>query len=191
MSLVKKISWASIAFSILEIALGICVICMPNETLLTFCYLVASLVIVAGVASIVNFFVYGFDPFGLMKGVSEVALGTIFVLLSPAFASPEIFSSIAGIVMLIAGILKVQNGVDAKRAYVKEWWTYLVYGIILLTFAIVLLCNPFGGQKALLICLGALLLIDAVFDVYVTIAVNTKINRVKEIIKETYNIDEK
>lgn len=185
MNFVKKISWVSIIFSVLEIALGICLICLPNTTLLTFCYFVAGLIIVAGACSISNYFMFGFEPFGFMKGVAEMVIGVCCLPLAKVFASPEVFATVVGIFVVLAGLFKIQTSFDARRASAKGWWLYLIYGVMLVVFAVIMLCYPFGATSAFLIFFGVLMLIDAVWDIVTTISVNAKLGKLKKEIKKS------
>lgn len=187
MNIVKKISWASVVFALLELSLGICLIALPNQTLLTFCYFLFSLVIVAGACSIVNYFFFGFEPFGFLKGVAEIVIGVACLPLANVLAEPRVFSVLVGVVMLLSGLFKMQTSMDARRAFAKEWWLYLVYGGLLVVLSIIMLCYPFESQNVFLIFMGALLSADAVCDIVVAIVVNAKIGKVKREIKKEIN----
>lgn len=190
MKLVKKISWISIIYSVLEIALGICLIAMPNSTLKTIWYLIAGLIILAGMTRIANYVVYGFEPFGFVGGASEIVLGIAFVFLANVFADPRVFAVIVGIVMMISSVFKFETAIDAHRVMAKNWWLYVVYAIVLFALSMVLFCNPNFGSDLVLIITGVLLLVDAVFDIVTTIVVNTKIGRIKKEFKKLVGGDD-
>lgn len=161
------------------IILGLCLICLPNATLLTLCYLTGGIILFFGICSIVNYFLYGVEPFGFMGGVIALAIGGLIIGLAPQITSAQIFSLTVGIVMLLNGLLKIQNSMDYRRFGVKNWWIYMIYATILVVFSIVLLVNPFHGQRILLIFLGVVLLVDGIFKLITIFLIKNKIKNLK------------
>lgn len=190
MKIIKKISWASIIFSLIEVALGICLIAMPHTALQTFWYFVAGLIVLGGITRIANYMAYGYEPFGFVTGACEIMLGIAFVFLADVFADVRVFAVIIGIVMMISSVFKFQTAIDAKRVAVKNWWIYVLYAVSLFVLSLVLFFNPGFGANLVLIITGVLFLVDAIYDIVTAIIVNTKIGRLKRQLKRFVEPDD-
>lgn len=176
----RRINFVKIVVASMLTILGLCLICIPNATLLTLCFLTGGVILFFGICSIVNHFVYGAEPLSFMTGIFCLAIGGVVVGLAPQITSPQVFSLIVGIVMLINGLFKVQNSINYRKFGVKNWWVYLIYSVVLVSFSIVLLANPFHGQRLFLIFLGVVLLVEGIFKFVTIFAIKNKLKILKE-----------
>ncbi|MEI3536851.1 MAG: DUF308 domain-containing protein [Bacilli bacterium] len=85
MNIFKQIKTASILEAICAIVIGILFIVMPDITQLTIIYLFATLLLVMGFSQIINYFCYGIEPLGFIKGIVNISLGLIFFLNAGTF----------------------------------------------------------------------------------------------------------
>lgn len=170
-------------------ALGLCLIISPNALIKIIAQICGLLVIVAGVCSMANYLFVGFESFGLIKGICELGCGIALVCLSNTFASPEFFAIISGTIVMLSGLFKIQTAIDLNKLHFKNWWTELVYAIILVVLSILILAYPFESQRVFLIFLGITMVVYAVLSCISAFVIRDKFNKVeKEITEEKIDI---
>lgn len=89
------------------------------------------------------------------------------------FATFPVLTMIYGIVVLIAGLGKIQVATDMFRMKRKKWFLPAISAAVSIICAAVILGNPFSTTIVLWMFTGISLIIEAVFDT-VTLVVNTK-----------------
>lgn len=169
MELIKKAKWAYITISAIMILLGVLLICYPQLSLLTVCTVIGVMVTVFGVVKLIGYFskdlfrlAFQFD-FAL--GIFALISG-VLMLLHPA-GIMQIVPVLIGMTVLIDGSFKLQTALDAKRFGLRSWWGILLLAILTCAGGLFLMLNPFDGAAALMILLGATLIIDGVQNVLV------------------------
>ncbi len=180
MNFFKKVNISVLIYSIILIALGICLVAMPHQTLRTICYIVGGVLMALGVCSVVGYFVDGNDRFGISNGIIEFLFGLILVIFAVPISDGGIFAIFAGVALLISGIYKAQNSFDIKMAGIKQWWVYLLYAVMVALLGLLLIINPFEGQDVLLIFLGVTLIFDGIMDIVVMCILGNKVKHIKE-----------
>lgn len=162
------------------IVLGICLICVPTATLLTVCYVFGGFILFFGICSIINYFLYGTEPFGFLNGICEIAIGSLVMAFAPQITSPQVFAIFAGIILFFSGLFRIQNSMDYRRFGAKYWWLYMIYGILIFVFSIVLMAYPFTVQRVALIFLGVVLLVDGIMKLISMFVVKDKLKKFRE-----------
>lgn len=175
--------FVSIAFFVL----GILLVVFPEISGLVISYICATALTVIGIIHIADYFRKKngeiFYNFTLARGIIEVVIG-IFIFIQPkVFLS--IFPIVLGIIVLIDGVIKVQNAINLKRCGNSTWWSVLALAVIGIILGALMIINPFTSTKVLFIFLGIALIVSAVSDIYTVIKIS---NRIKDIKK---NIDDK
>lgn len=176
----NKINIFKTVVACMLIVLGICLICVPTATLLTVCYMVGGFILAFGIFNTINYFVYKTEPFGFINGICELAIGSIVVVFAPQITSPQVFAIFAGIILLFSGLFRIQNSIDYKKFRIKNWWLYMVYGILLVVFSIVLMIYPFTIQKIALIFLGVVLVLDGIMKLISLFVVKDVVKSIKD-----------
>lgn len=182
--LFKKINITSAVVSVLLICLGICFVCVPSATLLTLCYIVGAFIMFFGACGIVSYFLYGAEPFGFISGVAELVIGALVYVFAPQITSPQVFAIVAGVILLLSGLVKIQNSMDYRRYGFKDWWLYMIYATVLVVCSIVLMAYPFAGQKVALIFLGIVLILDGIMKMASMFIFKGKIRDIKNKLNE-------
>jgi len=188
MDLQNKLGLSKVAFATIELVLGILLICMPNTTLITIAYIIGAVIIVSGIITIVNN-IKDLKSVGFIKGVIQSILGITFIILSKFIISANVFAIITAVILILVGVLKIITAFDARTLMVKKWWIYLGYGVLLIVLSIILLCNPFGAQKLMIMFLGIIVLIDAICRLVAQISVNDAYKEYKVKDKSNFNKD--
>lgn len=102
----------------------------------------------------------------LTKGILLSAFGLLCALKSELLiATFPIITILYGILILAAGVSKLQNAIDMLRLDRKYWFVALISAILTLLFAILIITNPFTSTAVLWTFIGVSLIIEAVLDV--------------------------
>lgn len=104
----------------------------------------------------------------LVGGILALVFGLICIFASGwIIGLISIIAVIYAIILIIAGVMKIQSFVQVKKADMVNGGTYLmlVSGIIMIVFGVILLFRPFGTIEVLLRIAGIIALVEAVLDV--------------------------
>ncbi len=179
----KKVKWATVLLSILYFALGLCLVVIPSFTKELLVIIFGAGLIVLGIVSIIEYFLYGYEPFGVLSGVLYIMLGIVFIAFNGWIAGFIAFAF--GIYFFIKAIFRIQDAFDYRRAGAKYWWADALFGVALLALGIVIICNPFDNNW-LLIFLGIVIMIEAVANLISTFVISRKIEKHKTNLKEFF-----
>lgn len=168
-TLVKKTG--GILYSLLQAIVGILLLIDPmgltSGILVTF----GVVLTVMGVVSIVNYFRTPIETASneqyLMKGLLSALVGCFCIFCTEwLVATLPLLSIIYGVIMLLAGLTKVQLTFDALRKKEGKWFLGLISAAISIVCAVVVLANPFTTTAVLWVFTGVTMIVDAVFDVF-------------------------
>ena len=159
MEFIKNAKTAYIAVSVVMIILGLLLVLFPALSALTLCYIVGAVVTIFGAVKLLSYF--SRDLFRLAFQF-DFALGAgILILLHPTNVV-NVMPVIIGVFVLLDGSFKIQTARDAKIFGLHGWWGILVLAILTCLGGLFLIINPFSGAVALMILLGATLIMDGI-----------------------------
>ncbi len=102
----------------------------------------------------------------LGKGLIFLITGLFCALKSEWFiATFPVLTVIYGVVTLMTGIRKIQWAFDMLRQKQKYWFVALIGAVLTLTFAVLILCNPFSTTAILWTFIAVSLIVEAVVDI--------------------------
>lgn len=175
----KRVKCLSILFSILPIALGVFLICWPAATLLTVCYLLGIFMILFGLVKLIGYFsrksyreAFRFD---LFLGILSLVLG-ILLCCHPGDVV-ALLQFLIGIFILVDSVLKFQTALEARRFGLARWWSIFLVALLSAVGGLLLLLNPFGSAKALVVLLGITLVVDGAQNLIVVLYTARHIRR--------------
>ncbi len=181
----KHLKWMSLLNAIAGIGLGLFMIFCTDLTIKALIYIFAGLLLVVGVIKIINYFLYGIEPFGFIYGIVGVVLGLVFMINANAIASSNILGVILGLILLVKSLLSVQESFDLRRIGAKWWWIDTILSILMLAFAIVVICNP-AADKIMFTWLGITVVVGGVLDLIDVFVVSAKVKKTKKTIKDMF-----
>jgi uncharacterized membrane protein HdeD (DUF308 family) len=150
-----------------SLLLGLVLVLFPDTTSFLICYLLAAVMILCGGVQLLAFFFsersFPNHPLYLARSVLLLALG-IYLAIRPGILI-SILPMAMGLLVTIAGLIKVQNAVDLRRIGAPRWNVVLLLGLATTLLGIVTLFNPFAAAMTLLRFLGAALLVFAGLDI--------------------------
>ena len=155
-----------IVVSALLCVLGLVLIIFPSFSAEAFGIIAGIMMIVFGAVRLVGFFsrdlyrlAFQYDlPFGILL----VALGVVFLLHPQSLASFICIS--LGLYIMADGLFKIQIALEAKRFGIGQWWLILALALVTGALGLVLLLNPAGGSRLIMILLGISLLSEGVLN---------------------------
>lgn len=102
---------------------------------------------------------------GLLNGLVCVLLGVFLVFKSSwILATFPVLTVVYGVVVLLAGLSKLQSGMDMLRLKRGRWYLVMLSALLSLVCAGVILVNPFASTAALWMFTGISLIVEAVLD---------------------------
>ena len=171
MDRIKKAKWAYVLMALIMIMLGVCVILKPDASLLTICYIIGAICIVFGIVKFISYFSkdsYGLAfQFDFALGIFSLVLG-ILLCIHPGNMI-VLVQFVTGLFILIDSVFKFQTSLDAKRFGMQRWWTILAVAMLSAAAGLLLVLNPFGSARALMILLGITLAAGGVQNLFVVI----------------------
>ena len=144
---------------------------MPQKFLGVLEVVVASFLILFG---LINLFGYCFspkflkDPFMLFESVVLIVAGFLIDIVS------NMFILVLGLIILIFGIKRIFSAVGLQKLGKSDWWIDLIFGIVVsvLGLLIAILCNTNIVQSAIIILLGASLILSGIISLVIAFALH-------------------
>ncbi len=156
----KDVVWSSIAYLIL----GFLLLFKPGTALVTVVHILAIVAAVMGIVSLVSYFKdkYSAGNGGVIKGVVYLLIAAFLYFGAELIIS--IVPIIFGILIIISGIVKLQEALDMMKYRASGSITVLIISILSLVFGVLILINPFGTVELLLRIIGIALIYNGVSD---------------------------
>ena len=123
----------------------------------------------------------------LVKGLLALLAGAFCAFNSHWFiATFPVLTLVYGVVILIAGITKIQWTIDIIRMKRSKWFWMAISAAISILCGIVIISSPFSSTAVLWMFIGISLIVDAVFDMIGSIFGNREKKK-----SETETVEEK
>ncbi|MCM1123391.1 MAG: DUF308 domain-containing protein [Bacteroidales bacterium] len=165
----RRQTWSTLLLCITEAAVGVLLLIRPVSFTAAIIMVAGIALIASGIISIIRYFksspevavVSGL----LIRGLVSVGAGA-FCALNPQWfiATFPVIAVLYGIVVLIAGLGKVQLTVDLLRLKNRKWWWGAISAAVSILCAIVIISNPFSSTMVMWWFTGISLIVEAVFD---------------------------
>lgn len=185
----KQIKMLSLLEAVLSIVFGGLMIGCPTFTKATIVYLFASLFVVVGIVRAINYFLYGIEPFGLIFGVTDIALGITIMSSANAIVSSNAIGIIFGIILMLKSLFAIQESFDLRRIGSKYWWLDALMALLVFGFSVSVICNP-ASERILFILLGVALILDGVMEIVDVFVVSAKVKKTKKTISDWLKKDD-
>lgn len=160
----------SLVFCLFELVVGILLLINPVGFTAGIIVVAGIVLMVLGVVEIVKYFRTSADDAvpgqGLTKGLLSCLVGGFCVFMTEWFiATFPVLTIMYGIIILVAGISKIQMSVDMIRRKNKKWLWSAISAVISIVCAIVIFKNPFTSTAVLWMFTGITLIVEAFFDI--------------------------
>ncbi len=182
MNILKDMKKTLVTSASVYIILGIIMVIFPVFVNNFFSTIVGVLILLFGISQITIYFhkksYSNIVKVTLALGIIGTLAGT-YILLNPKFIT-SIIPLVSGLVIIVNALNKIKQSAELKSANYYKWWHTLVSAIILLIIGCILISNPFEAVEIFIRVLGAILIVEGIYDI-VTVASYTK--EVKRVIK--------
>ena len=160
---------SSIVMAVLTLLLGLLLVLAPIQSVRLLCGLLGAALLLVGLSYVRSWADVGRRQAGvprwfLLPGLLLAALG-LWLLTALESAILLVQFSVAA-VLLFHGVLDVQGANSLRRLGLRRWGVDLALGIVTLLLGAVVLLNPFGTMKALVVLIGLSLVYDGASDLY-------------------------
>lgn len=164
-----KRNLGSVAMSFAEIIIGILLLVNPVAFTSGIIVAFGILLIIMGISTVIKYFRTEPEEAAvgqiLVKGLLELLCGTFCACNSHwVVAAFPVLSLVYGVVILIAGITKVQWTIDIIRMNRSKWFWMAISAVISVLCGITVIFAPFRTTAVLWMFIGISLIVDAVFD---------------------------
>ena len=184
--IIKKKEIKGIFVSLLLIVLGIFLTIKPNEILKTLIQVMGIILLLCGVIDFMGYFRMSDEEklfnYGIIKGVLELCIGILFIFKFEALV--DIFSIIIGLIIIFINLFKLQLSLNLKQVENTNWFVGVVISTISLILGIVIILDPFGTTKILVITSGIIICISELCNIIYSFMVLKQIKKVDKVVKD-------
>ena len=159
-----------ILISLFEIAVGILLLIDPIGFSKAIIIGAGVVLIVAGLYNVLKYFrteaaVAATGQY-LFKGLLALSIGAFCILNRDSLAGIiNILTAIYGLIILVAGLNKVQITADLLRRKSPKWFMALISAAISIVCAAIIIYNPFPGTNIIWIFIGVTLIAESIVDI--------------------------
>lgn len=136
--------WITLLKGVLLIVIGIWMLRMPRESFESFNFIIGLIITIGGISEMALSLYYrkSLSGYGwhLTSGILDVVLG-IFIIANPN-AILFLITLLISFWLILRGVLAIRNAFLLKSGGSKRWLWLLIFGIVLILFAIVLIWHP-------------------------------------------------
>lgn len=161
---------SSLLMSFVEILIGILLLINPVGFTSGIIVTLGIVLAIMGIGQIISYFLTDAEEAAnggkLTKGILFTVLGLFCAFKSGWFiATFPVITILYGVLILIAGVSKLQKAVDMTRVKQPYWFVALIGALLTLLFSVLIIFNPFASTAVLWTFIGVTLIVEAVMDV--------------------------
>ena len=169
MESIKNVKWNSSINSIVFILLGLLLLIFPKESLSIGGYLIASILMLAGLGNIIGVIKNkGIETNG--EGINLILSIAAITLSITIFTDPtwiiRMINMFIGVVLIISSIMNFLNLIQYKNNRTVAWWIYLVLVILVFIIGVVEIINPTFLTEIITQLVGASLITNTIITLF-------------------------
>lgn len=162
----KKLKGNMILMSLVYLVLGAVLLAWPMTVLDAICYVVGGLVLLGGVMQLIRYFTAReelfFAPLTLVLGLVCLGLGLFLVLRSDVVQS--LLPTVFGLFVIFDSVIRAQNAMELHRCGYPGWWSMLALAGLSVLLGGIMVANPFGTIRTLVMAIGVILCIEGALN---------------------------
>ena len=172
----KLVKWNSTVNAVICLILGLCLLLFPIESLSIGGYLIASVLMLSGIAFIVRVIKNkGIETNG---DIIYLILSIAFIIISISiFVDPtwiiRLINIVVGIVLIISSAMNLLDLTRYKKDRTTSWWIYFVLVMLVFILGIVVIINPLFLAKIITRLEGAFLIVNTLITILLARRVKT------------------
>ncbi|MCQ2408126.1 MAG: DUF308 domain-containing protein [Oscillospiraceae bacterium] len=165
----KKLQFSQSGASLVMAVLGVILLLMPGTALTTVVQIIGAFLLLAAAAKLIGAYRDRRSEFDSRVLIGNGLIGVIagiFLLFRPA-AVVSIFPMLAGLLVLIFGIINLMNALECRRIDASVSGAVLVMPIITIILGAVLFFNPFSAASTLVRVIGCILIYNGITGIII------------------------
>lgn len=169
----KNIRVASVVEAVLLLAAGILLVVFPQASASIVCTILGLGGIIFGLAEVILFFAQDMmslmDKDSFVTGMTSVLIGCLILFKKDLVM--DLIPVILGLLILMSGLVKIQNAIVAKRIHYTASMSYLILGVICIVLGAIVMFGLSGqtAARTLFTIIGIFLIFAGASDLYVTL----------------------
>lgn len=172
--------------AVLGILLGLFLLLFPGAQMIQIVYAIGIILIVAGIISIVRYFMTEsyrrLNCYTFSAGALMVVLGVCALLRAEIVSSYLIIC--LGVLLLASGVIKLQNALDLEAMKDKAWMVILIIAVAVMICGAVVLLNPFENKNDLNYFTYIMLVVDGALSLFSVIYLTIRLRRFQKQLAE-------
>ena len=178
---VKSIRRELVLINVTLIALGVLMMVFPGQSTDIICRCIGAALSIWGAVRIISYFAGAervvLGSFGLVQGAVLLGFGICFLARPGVLAA---FLTIAlAIILLAAGVMKLQYALEMSSLQVRFWWIELIGAILMVVLGVIAFFSPFAAAETLMIFLGASCVVSGVWDLVSVAALSAQVRKAR------------
>ena len=166
-----------ILISLFEIAVGILLLINPIGFSKAIIVGVGIVLLAAGIFNTIKYFRTEINLAAtgqyLFKGLIALSIGAFCIFNRDSLANIiNILTAVYGLIVLVAGLKKIQITADLLRRKSPKWFMALISAAISIVCAAIIIYNPFPGTNVIWIFIGITLIVESLVDIATAIMNN-------------------
>lgn len=169
---------SSILAAVVTVGMGVLLVCWPDRSVDFLCLLLGAAVLVTGVIYILGWVArrkQGVPTFFVLPGIILAGLG-LWLMTGPGEVV-LLIQIIFGAVLVFHGLVDLQSALVLLRQKWNRWWLDLLMAVLTVALGVLILANPFGTFRALIVLIGLSLVYDGVSDLVLIWRVSKAVRR--------------
>lgn len=163
----QKLKNSYIVIAVAYVVFGLSLLIKPEMSTNVICFAVGALCLIYSIATLIKYFIgdkrrYYVEP-NFILPVLMLVFGLV-IMFKPAVII-SILPIVVGIVMVVSGIIKLQDSFSLKKYAFGKWWTVLIFALVSVILGVVILINPFGTGLLFTRIVGLFFTIDGLLNI--------------------------
>ncbi|MGN1052373.1 MAG: HdeD family acid-resistance protein [Candidatus Scatosoma sp.] len=180
----EKLKWEKLVTALLAVILGIVFVVNPKGSADFVCKAAGVAMIIVSAACLVKYFATAMlFPANLLSAAVLLLSGIFFLAKTGVVLS--VVCLFFGIFLVIDGMSKIHEGIDAKKSKTRGWWAFFLIATVSVVLGILVMFSDTA-----MVLLGISLILDGIADIFTTLWLGSGLRKAKKRIQNTQK-DEK
>ena len=169
MKTVKSAKTGYILSSAVLIIMGLIMLLKPSFPLNALCRIIGLVLMICGIFKIYGYFCHDLYSLAFQHDLAFGALAVfvgIIVFAKPAFAV-SVINFLAGIIILLDGLIKIQTAVEAKDFGLERWKAIALCAAATCVLGVLLVISPFKSAETVIRLIGVCLIADGALNIFI------------------------
>lgn len=184
--LFQKTTISIIISSVVAFIIGLVMAVVPDISLQVMGIVFGIYMMVHGAALIcLDFMVHSiYIPFyGIASGILSIIAGLILIAMPNVIGT--VFTIALGIWIILSSVNLISIAITVRNG-VKDWWMWLLLGIIDLICGGIILFNPFASSISIVVLAGIIIMVHSVITIVDMIMIRKDVKEVAKALKDSF-----